>query len=298
MKQAFFLTCLLLMLGLIGKGWHSVNAGFNPRKLYCVLPDNPEWEISYSPEEISEIRKILDQEFTYFSKGRQSFVFLSQDQKYVIKLFRYQLCKPKFWHYLLWREKLQEKMKSKKQKLSRWMSSYKLAYDRIRSETGLVFVHLVRSDGLLPEVTIRDPLGRKRKVDLNRTGFLVQKKVDLFYATVKGLMKKGDKEGLKRVISAYFRAMASYHEKGIWNLDFNWMSNVGNIGLDEVCEFDMGRYGTHHFPKIKWELHHALCFYTKHFREYFAKEMPSILPDFDKSLEEVCDSFYPGEKTE
>src|SRR5690606_35799894 len=65
---------------------HLLKKDFKIPPTHSDIHFNPNWEMSYPKEELF---KILEQPFFCYSKGNQVSVFLSEDQKYVLKLFRY-----------------------------------------------------------------------------------------------------------------------------------------------------------------------------------------------------------------
>ena len=50
--------------------------------------------ISVTETQLESLKKITNQPFTYLNRGKQSFVFVSQDQKYVLKFFDARTLKP------------------------------------------------------------------------------------------------------------------------------------------------------------------------------------------------------------
>src|SRR5579871_916778 len=48
-----------------------------------------EWEFPpLNPKEQKEIERILSQKFTYLARGSQAFAFISEDGRYVLKMFK------------------------------------------------------------------------------------------------------------------------------------------------------------------------------------------------------------------
>lgn len=60
-------------------------------------------------------------------------------------------------------------------RLQRVLDGAQIAWDRLRSETGLLYLHLHATTSL-PTVTLYDRLGRPRTVDLNRIAFTLQRR--------------------------------------------------------------------------------------------------------------------------
>ena len=90
----------------------------------------------YSPLNVvasnSVIDSILDQPFTYIGKGRQSFVFLSEDKKYVLKFVRQDRLKvPLFSKDPFFSNAISLQ---KSEKRASWEKSYLLAYEKAKND--------------------------------------------------------------------------------------------------------------------------------------------------------------------
>ena len=87
------LSCLVLVIILqVNRYYQRVMNSFALFKIVHVLPIEEEFAPpKLSTEEIASVRSILSQPFIAFSKGSQSFVFLSEDGKYVLKFNKFYL---------------------------------------------------------------------------------------------------------------------------------------------------------------------------------------------------------------
>ena len=82
----------------------------------------------------------------------------------VLKFFKYQRFKPQEWlRYLTFlpgMEKYrQRKIEKKKNKLEGVFTSWRIAYEELRPETGVLYVHLNKSDDLPKAFKIYDKMG-------------------------------------------------------------------------------------------------------------------------------------------
>ncbi len=110
----------------------------------------------------------LEQKFALQAQGGQSYVFFSEDGKYVLKFFK-DMPRP-------WLKKKSYKQK-KWGKLHRTLTGYKLAFDRLLEETELITLHLKPSPGPLLAKLV-DRLQIEHRVDLAFVYFVIQKRVD------------------------------------------------------------------------------------------------------------------------
>src|SRR5262249_31769779 len=154
---------LVLVVGIIyGLGWlyYYYTDGFTIENISTVLPYNPNLDVhTLSARDSEQLKLILDQPYTYLGKGCQAYVFESQDHKYVIKFFKYQRYKLKPW--LAYFPALpaivkyrQQKLDHKQKKLERFFMSWKVAFDHLKKETGLLYVHLNTTQNLLKPLII------------------------------------------------------------------------------------------------------------------------------------------------
>ncbi len=109
---------------------------------------------------------LLNQTWTLFAEGGQSYVFISEDETHVLKFFKDQ---PRPW--LQWPSYQAKKNK----KLTRTLSGYALIYERCRYLSGIVFFHPQISSSSLP-ATLIDRLGISHPIDLKSYLFVLQKK--------------------------------------------------------------------------------------------------------------------------
>lgn len=109
--------------------------------------------------------KLSDQTWTLKAQGGQSYVFISEDGSYVLKLFKDQ---PRPWLQLpSYRAK-------KNKKLLRTLTGYQLIYDRCPDLSGIVCLNTPSS---IP-ATLIDRLGIHHTVDLRSYLFVLQRKAE------------------------------------------------------------------------------------------------------------------------
>lgn len=216
MKRFFlFLFFVIAMLSLpaIAK---RLTHGFRLAKLHLDFAHQPNWEIPPDPE----IHAILQQPFYFIGKGAQSYVFESKDGKYVVKLFRYD----------------QPALDSK---IVLLFNACKMAYDSLREETGLVYVHLNPTAMNLPIFYCKDAIGRPYQFPLDDYRFAVQKKAESFRTTLEKARR--DPIEMQKRIDQFVDLLQSRTAKGIFNSDPSLSRNFGFLE-DRAIEFDFGNY--------------------------------------------------------
>lgn len=170
-------------------------------------------------------KSCFKQKFRYFGRGLQSFSFLSEDGTLVLKIFnnRYQ-------NRIFWLQHLPffaDKVKCARQKLQRNFTSYQIAYEQLKEETGVLYFHPSVTNYLNQKVTLIDKLGIEHELDLDKTGFLVQKRALLFYSYLDQLMETGQLDEAKNALSSYIAFVKKRCEKGIGDNDPLIRANAG-----------------------------------------------------------------------
>ena len=249
-KKATLLLCKLSLLSIALYGvktfcYHCTD-GFTLSGVSSNRPYIPEYDSR--PLDLSEKRELnlaLSQPYQYHGCGGQSFIFFSQDQKYVIKLFKQRVFTVPLWvqyfpiPWVLNRYK--EKMRWKRQdKIKRDFTSYKIALEELQDKTGVLFVHLNKTQNLCKKLTLTDKLHIEHEVDLDQIDFVVQKKADLVFDYIDSLMKSGQiAEAKKSVESLVYlivdRCMQGYHDR-----DPNIKTNCGFLD-HKAIKIDVGK---------------------------------------------------------
>ena len=207
--------------------------GFKICKISSDLPFSPEWETT--PNNIPFIKKALSQPFSYLARGSQAFVFASQDGQYVIKLIRYNHIQPSFWEKMT----SPEKCKALEEKFRHDFTSYKIAYEELQEETGLLCIHLNKTDLFCQNLVIVDKLGISHTLDLDKTEFILQKRAEPLYPHIKKLMNQEQEEMAKTLISHLIFLLSHQSSKGIMNSDVDLFKNFGCLE-NQVIELDVG----------------------------------------------------------
>lgn len=220
---------ILLAVYALSRFCHHQTAGFSMAK----IKDNT-FPVEMEAQEIN-----LKGEFRYLGRGLQSFSFLSEDGQTVLKIFNNRYQSRLFWYPFF--PFMEKKITLAKSKLKRNFNSYKIAFDELKEETGLLYFHPDQTHHLKQTVTLVDKLGIKHPLDLDSTGFLVQKKAVLFYPYVNSVMEKNDLATAKQALSSFVALLKSRYEKGIGDNDALVRTNFGFIN-DRPMQIDVGPF--------------------------------------------------------
>ncbi|NGX37716.1 MAG: hypothetical protein K1000chlam2_00878 [Chlamydiae bacterium] len=196
------------------------NGSFCPKYILPNWSRCPQFETSPA----GNLDTIFDQPFTYLTKGKQSFVFVSEDQKWVIKLVR------------LPRYVMRRSLKGNLSSLilfTKTLTGYKGAYEDLQEETGVVYAHLKPTQNL-GNISLIDALGVSHTLALDEMAFVVQKCGDPFFPA---LEKSQDPKALiRKTVQLY----SNLYRKGYIDRDPILDKNFGVLGEDPFI-IDIGQ---------------------------------------------------------
>lgn len=243
-------SAAILLIFWAGRFCRQKTDGFTLLKIESHLSFNPRWEVA--PDKCTDVHALLSQKYHYLSKGAQCYVFLSEDKQNVLKFFRQNLFYiPKIYHHLPLTASLKnyrtKKLQKKKNALEKDFQSYVIAYEDLKEETGLVFMHLNKTKMFQNPLILVDKLGIEHRIDPNQYEFYLQKRADLIPHKLETC--KTQKEA-KAAICALFDLLEKKMEKKICDTDENLKKNFGFI-KEEAIQIDIGRFSKDHFSEKK-----------------------------------------------
>jgi hypothetical protein len=223
------------------------NEGFCIRNIYSDLPYRSHWDVPLDSFTSSEILdKIFNQKFVYLNKGHQSYVFISEDQDYVVKFYRF----PSHLRALPWlnhpfsysfNPKRQKIKKYNLEKLDITFRSFKLAFEELKEQSGLIYLHNNKTNYLNRTIKVIDKLGMEYEVDLDSIPFVVQRTAQMLFPTLESLIAKNDLDSAKKTLSNLIDLIVLRAKKGIVDEDPVLERNYGLIDTD-VIHIDIGRF--------------------------------------------------------
>ena len=286
------LLLLLTILALFPLPFQPRNTHFSLEAISAPLLFNPEWETRLlSSNEEQEVAKALSQPYCYLGSGGQCFSFVSSDDRYVIKFIKQKAFDLPIWlhrfpfPFLIYglREKKIEKRKAKR---NRVFNAFKLSFDLLPKETGLLYVHLNQTEHLKKVLPFCDPCKKTHFLNLDDLEFVIQKKADLAYNTLNAFMEKRDWEGAKLAIDQLLSLNVKLYQKGFLNRDPNFRSNCGFIEADPIV-IDVGRIIYDETIKKKENYNQELLKIIPKFRSYVSLQYPELLSHFDQVVEKI-----------
>ena len=236
-KRLGLLALFLIVFNFVEHFCHKKTDGFSTQRIQFD-----------TPVLLGDIRQIpeLNQLFHYLDCGNQCYAFVSEDEKYVLKFFKYAKAPiPRFLtrvpilnYFKPFRPHRFEKLLRKQE---RDFTSYQLAYNSFRKETGLIAVHLSPTYHDYPIITVTDKLHCAHTLDLNKTPFILQRKATPVYKQLRAWLAAGQTDQAKQGIASLLTLLKTRIEKNLQDDDVHFYSNFGFIG-NEAIQLDPGHF--------------------------------------------------------
>ena len=285
--SAFILFFVSLFIG-IDRFAHHKSSRFSLDKITSYHQYSPEWDLPSLPlEEQQLLDAILSQKYTYFSKGSQAHVYISEDKKYILKFFKQTKLRPKSWLAyipLSFNPYYQERLLKQKKQRATFLAC-KIAYTELKKETGLIYVHLNRTPNLHKKVEIFDKSGKRHLVDIDKTSFYVQKRAQLIYSRISELMHQGEVEEAKKIITSVFSLIDFLGHKGVVDNDPILRKNFGLID-DVAVQIDIGKMRIDPARQQNLAYKQEVAGITRSFRTWLDKNYPELTEHFEARLQE------------
>lgn len=239
MKRLLYLLVPFLIWG-IERFCHAQTDGFSIVRIRNHLPFRAEWEVDASAD-FAKIQPFLNQQFYYLAKGAQAYAFVSEDGKFVLKLFKHHRMRPSLWAPFLPQYFSEKKTAKREALLNHDYASYLIAYEKLRDETGLLYLHLNKTSHLKQKLTLVDKLGITHTIALDDTSFLIQKKATLAVSVLKQLREEGNLSLAQEKIADLLNLIVKRCQKGIFDKDPDFFTNFG-FCENEAIQIDVGRF--------------------------------------------------------
>ncbi len=282
------LLALLIVCGGAFVGYNQTSTyladGFAPSKIQSDLTHDPRWESpSLSDEERGSLLHLLEQPFTYLGKGSQCFVFESKDGETVLKFFRHRRYQPSLLVSLFSKKKHLSKKRVKREAL---FDSCWLAHQKLREESGLVYLHLNKSDDLNQRVILKDKLHRRHSLPLDKYEFIVQKRAQLIYPYIQERMERGEMSAARESLSQLLQLLTTRYHQGIDDQDAALIKNAGFLA-DRAIFIDIGQFYIDESKKDHAEYQYETERITRRLRKWLGESYPELAAHFEEELSKI-----------
>lgn len=271
---------------------HQEKKEFSIDTISSPISFHAEWETRpLSTQEAQDIEIALTQPYYYLGSGGQCIAFVSLDQQYVIKFFKQKKLSPPHWlnhfplSFLLYPLK-QKKMFKTQEKQRHVYQAFKLSFDHLADETGLLFIHLNPTHHLNTSLVFTDKKGNQHHLSLDQFAFAIQKKAVLTYNALNDWVSAQNIQAAKQGIDALLALNIQLYKKGFRNRDPNFRSNFGFIEQKPML-IDVGRVVYSEEVKNPTSYKKELMQVVPRFRAHLALRFPELLDHFDQSLAKI-----------
>lgn len=190
---------------------------------------------SLSTDDRILLKKVVTQQFNYLDRGKQSFVFESQDNQYVLKFFDKRCLNSGEFPFIF-----NIKKKRCTKKIEQLFEGYQVAHVYDVGNTGLLFLQLTPDSSYTLKVDLIDRFGIKHLIDLSEVPFVVQVKATPLRKLIGKLLDKGEVEEVKKRLMQMAGMYIDEYRRGVVDLDHNFMYNTGFVG-EHPIRIDLGR---------------------------------------------------------
>lgn len=293
-KLKLLFAFLILIAALYGsvRLYYRLTDGFTINNITANIPFDPRWQMTpLSANDQTTLDEVLSQSFNYMGKGCQSYVFLSKDGNYILKLIKYQRFRPQPWlDYLSFIPAIKQyrhvKMEKKLQKLYGVFDSWKIAFEQLRPETQLLYVHLNKSLDLDKRLVIYDKMGFEHILDLDQTEFLIQRKAKMLCPYIQELMQDGRIAEAKTLLTRIIQLILSEYIRGIGDNDHALMQNTG-VYNGYPIHIDVGQFVINEKARDPQVYKQELFSKTFLLRKWLKENYPELVADFESQLRAI-----------
>jgi hypothetical protein len=274
------------------------------------LPFQKKWETApLSSEQSCEVDALLSQSYTLIGSGSECFAFASADGKAVIKFFKLDHARPVYFQKGLFLEDhsalagtlsnhplTQAALPSPLDKwtkrvlgirefrLQRTFSSIKLAYDELKEETGLLYLHLNPTSHFGKTLTLYDSMGIRHEIDLDTARFFLQRRAVPLERHL-GELKKQNADALaKASIDSLIQMILTRCQKGYADRDI-LNRNLGFIGTQAI-EIDSGSFLENPRMKEPWVYKQEIFYATLELKIWLKKNYPEMVSYLEQRVSE------------
>lgn len=305
-KRSLYFKLLLIIIigiGLFGltRLYFRLTDDFRLANISYDMPYRQDWEVPpMTAEQREQFDEILKQKFYYVGKGAQSYAFKSADDKYILKFFKFKHLKPSVFVDLLppigfLKAYKDRQIERKNRLLNSVFDGYRLAYDVHAKETGLIYIHLNKSNSLHKTAMLQDKIGLEKTVNLDELPFILQEKVKTTRMVMTELMNEGNIPIVEQRIKQIFDLYLLEYSKGIYDRDHGVMHNTGFVG-DRAIHLDVGKLTKDDRMKEKEYYQPDLLLIVKKFNVWFKANYPQHYPTLKAYMDSQMQTILSHEK--
>lgn len=241
-----------------------------------------------SSEQIQELQTIIEQPFYFLGSGNQTFAFVSEDGKYVLKFFKFQHLKDS------WLPKLKSS-ESRQKRIQQVFAGHSLGFLQDKENSGIIFAHLDASQIIPLRAIVFDKKNSKHVINLDDVVFVLQRKGESSNLVLSRFFEQGDLLSAKAHIRNLLMMYVDEYKKGLFDRDHNVMHNTG-FSDGRPLHIDVGKlrqdermknpsFFMADLKKVSWErIDLWMQRYYPEYRQEIAFELNNFLQEMERTL--------------
>ncbi|QVL56807.1 MAG: hypothetical protein KFB93_05330 [Simkaniaceae bacterium] len=254
--------------------------GFTLKKITSYYEPSDRWD-AFNTLSDETLLKIFNQTYSYLGSGNHTYAFVSEDGNYVMKFFKQKHMR--IQSPLLSKDRIEKRKKEREESFS----SYKIAFDYLREETGLLYLHLNKTDFLKVTLMLIDQKGAPTLVNLDEMEFLIQKKGVLALQHLGALIDQGAYDETLAHVRSLLNVVAKRNQMGIYDKDLQFYKNFGFLD-NKAIEIDIGEFKLDvEVPNTYEELQRL----TYQISEFIREKSPEFAPILEDEMNKEINRF-------
>lgn len=288
------LICFLVVFTFV---YEEISGGFSQSKISHEFSHEPEWKLPQTtPEQRAWLQTVLKQPYKWLGQGHQVFAFISADQKYVLKIFKFKRLNPSSTAQYLselpfLKEYYAQLEKKRKSRINKLFEGYKVAYLKDQENTGILFLHYDNEKDLNMRVKVEDKIGMSHDVDLDAAVFAIQESAVKTKDVLSALLAEGNVKAAKERIGSLFDLYLREYKLGLMDQDRNILQNTGFVG-EKPIRIDVGQLKDvgHLDPAVFQEDLQKIA--TKRLDEWLKKNYPQYEPEISTFMQRKLEHLF------
>ncbi len=243
-----------------------------------------------SQEELEKFRSVFSKPFVYSKETDLCYIFVSQNNEYIIKFFKMRKLTPKYWlNYVpfpwLEQERL-NKIGHRERTRQELFGNFKTAFEEFRHQTTLVFIHFFSTNWLKTKVQLIDQQNSLHVVSLDTVPFVLQRNPKPLFEYVEELIQK---EKTKEAISSLLLVLDLVKDRcqrGLADQDSELEFDYGFIGNRAVFT-QIGRMQQDDSLKTPLSTLREVFKVNQKITDWLKKNHPSLAVEFQKEAQDL-----------
>ncbi|MEM7174610.1 MAG: hypothetical protein AAF443_01590 [Chlamydiota bacterium] len=271
----------------------GVRTGFSLANISSSVARNPTWAVPIADKDKSDCQAAFAQPFSYLAVGTECHVFVSQDQRYVIKFLRHNKWRLHPWLVGIslpacFDNKRQRFLKRKQGALIKTLKSCLVAYREFKPETGILCLHLAPSSDLKVDLRVVDCLGFTHAIPLDAVDFILQKKAVRTDEYLLALRRCCDHDRARKAVTALVDFSLRRAKQGYHDTDPHFVSNFGFIE-HQVVQIDVGGFCRQAGKGLDYFYGSGLATIRRKFLPWVEKHYPELIDQLEKEVKRIRD---------